>query len=75
MSGLALGSVCIKTAGRKTGEKVVVLELDKEKHLATVIGENVKKKKCNLRHLFPTGKTVKLGKGVSQKQVEKLLKE
>ncbi len=75
MSGLIIGSVCIKTAGRKAGEKVVVLELDKEKRFATVVGPKMKKKKCNLVHLFPIGKVVKVGKSVSQKELEKLLKE
>jgi large subunit ribosomal protein L14e len=72
---LGPGSVCVKTAGRKAGEKVIVLELDKEKCFAVIIGERVKKKKCNLRHLLPTGKEVKAGKGISQKEAGKILNE
>lgn len=72
---LGPGSVCVKTTGRKAGEKVIVLELDKEKCFAVVIGERVNKKKCNLRHLIPTGKEVKAEKGISQKDAVKLLKE
>jgi len=75
MTGLETGSVCVKTAGRKANEKVIVLEMDKEKHYATVIGPNVKKKKCNLRHLIPTGRIVKAGKNVSQKELENLLEK
>ena len=72
---LEQGSVCVKIAGRKAGEKVIILEIDKEKHYATIIGDRVKKKKCNLRHLLPVGKTVKAGKSISQKDAAKLLKE
>ena len=75
MTGLEKGSVCVKIAGRKAGETVVVLELDKEKNFATVAGENVKKKRCNLRHLLPLGKVVKVGKTVSQKEIAKALQE
>ena len=75
MTGLAVGSVCVKIAGRKAGKKVVVVGIDKEKNFATVVGESVKKKRCNLRHLMPLGKEVKVGKNISQKEVAKLLKE
>ena len=75
MTGLPVGSVCIKTTGRKAGQKVVVLSLDKEKHFAIIAGPMLKKKRCNLRHLLPLGKVVKVGKSVSQKELEKLLKD
>ena len=73
MSGLNIGSLCIKTAGRKAGEKVIVIEIDKEKHIATIIGKNIKKKKCNLRHLMPLNKTRTVNKNISQKEAEKLI--
>lgn len=72
---IEVGAVCVKTAGRKAGERVVVLALDEKKHFATIAGPNVKKKKCNLRHLFPVGKVVKVGKRVSQREIAKLLEK
>ena len=72
---LGIGSVCVKTAGRKAGEKVIILELDNDKHFATIIGPGVKKKRCNMKHLLPIGKKIEVGKNVSQKELEKLLKE
>ncbi len=75
MSGLNVGTVCVKTAGRTAGQKVVVLEFDKEKHAAVIMGENVKKKKCSLRHLLPLNKTIKVSKNISQKELAELLKE
>lgn len=75
MTGLGIGTICVKVAGRKAGEKVVVLAIDKEKNFATVMGEKVKKKRCNLQHLMPLNKTVKVSKNVSQKELAKILKE
>ncbi|MAG21979.1 MAG: 50S ribosomal protein L14e [Candidatus Diapherotrites archaeon] len=75
MTGIEVGTVCVKTAGRKTGEKVIVLDLDKEKSFATVIGEKVKKKQCSFRHLIPLNKVVKVNKSISQKDIAGLLKE
>jgi large subunit ribosomal protein L14e len=75
MSGLGVGRVCIKTAGRKAGEKVVVLEIEKQGSFAIVAGPSVKKKRCNLRHLLPLERVVKVGKSISQKELAKILEE
>ncbi len=55
MSGLEKGAVCIKTKGRKAGARVVVVEFDKKTGFAIVEGKTVKRKRCNILHLFPTG--------------------
>ena len=72
---LEIGSVCVKTAGRHAGEKVVIVGVEKGKNFATVIGAKLKKKRCNLKHLFPVGKTVNASKEISQKDLAELLKE
>ena len=48
------GSVCIKTSGREAGEKAVVLEVVDE-NFAVIEGPKIRKRKCNIAHLFPTG--------------------
>ncbi len=75
MTGLEIGTVCVKLAGRTAGQKVVVLELDKKKSFATIIGEKIKKKQCNLKHLMPLDKIIKVSKSTTQKDIAKLLKE
>ena len=72
MPALEIGRVCLKTKGRKAGEKVVVLGT--EKGFAIVEGANHKKKRCNPRHLFPTGEKLSVSKSTSSEEVKKLLK-
>ncbi len=69
---ITIGSVCIKTAGREAGEKAVVVEKVDENYVV-VQGPKIRKRKCNIAHLFPTGKTVKVTKGVSHKELAKLV--
>lgn len=74
MSGIEAGRVCVKTKGREAGEKAVVIELNKEKGFALIAGPKVKKRLCNLRHLWPTEKKIQVGTNVTGKELEKLLK-
>ncbi len=60
MAGLEPGMVCVKTTGREAGKRVVVIEFDKKKGLAVIDGPLVKKRKCNAKHLLPTGKKISL---------------
>ncbi len=62
MAGLEVGAVCIKTKGREAGRKAVVLEFDKKKGFAIIGGKYVKRRKCNIMHLLPTGETVDVKK-------------
>jgi len=71
MKAIDVGSICIKTAGRKAGEKVVVTEII-DNNFVTVKGQNVNGKKCNMTHLFPTGKTIKVTKEMKREDFEKL---
>lgn len=61
MAGLEEGMVCVKTHGRQAGKKVIVLHFDKKAGMALVEGPFVKKRKCNIRHLLPTGKSASVG--------------
>jgi len=57
MSSIIIGSICVKTAGREAGKKVVVVKKVDDNYVL-VEGAKVKKRKCNILHLFPTGKTI-----------------
>ncbi|MCR4368336.1 MAG: 50S ribosomal protein L14e [archaeon] len=63
-----VGSVCVKTAGREAGKKVVVLEIV-DKNYVLVEGPRAKKRKCAITHLMPTGKKVELKKGAKKEEL------
>ncbi len=67
-----VGSVCVKTTGREAGKKAVVLEVVDDAHVL-VQGIGVRKRKCNISHLFPTGKRVDVGKNVTEKEIAQML--
>lgn len=70
---MEIGSVCIKTKGRLAGKKCVVVGM--EKGFAVIEGKWFKKKKCNLRHLFLTNKSIMVTKTSSHEEILKLLNE
>ena len=74
MPALEIGRVCLKTRGRMAGERVVVVELA-DKNFAVVDGPAQKRKKCNVRHLFPTEETLKVTKSTSHEEIAKLMKK
>jgi len=69
---LGIGSVCVKTTGREAGKKAVVLETVNA-NTVVIAGPKVRKRKCNIAHLFPTGKAVPVTKGVTQKELKGLI--
>jgi len=73
MVGLETGMVCVKTHGKEAGRKAVVLEFDKKTGIALIEGPFVKKRKCNAKHLLPTGQGVSVKKGATKKEIAKLL--
>jgi len=70
MSSMEAGNICVKTAGRGAGNKVVVVEKIDE-NFVIVQGAKVKKRKCNISHLFPTGKKVD-AKKLSKEDLKKI---
>ncbi len=62
-----VGRICIKISGREAGKTCVIIEKNDD-NFVTIIGE-VKKRKCNIKHLDPT-KTVL--DGDLEKEFEKL---
>jgi len=74
MAGMEPGMVCIKTHGKEAGKKAVVLEYDKKAGIAVIEGPHLKKRKCNAKHLLPTGKKVSVKKNATKKELAELLK-
>ncbi|HLC45659.1 MAG TPA: 50S ribosomal protein L14e [archaeon] len=72
MKAIEPGRVCIKTAGRSAGKRVVVLSV--EGNYALIDGPGLKRKKCNISHLEPLPQSVKAGKQTNSEEVMELLK-
>lgn len=70
---MEIGQVCIKTKGREAGRTVVVLSKAKEGKVL-VDGPKVKRKECNVLHLFPLSEQVKVKGEESHEGVVKALK-
>jgi len=62
-----VGKICIKLAGRDAGREAVIIDiLDKN---FVLIDGNVRRRKCNIIHLEPTGKSIDLKKNASHGEV------
>ncbi len=68
-----LGQVCIKLKGKDAGKKVVILSEVKQGRVL-IDGATVKRKQCNILHLFPTEQKIKVGKDAKHEDIVKLLK-
>ncbi len=66
-----VGDVCVKIAGRDAGKTCVVVDT-LESGLVLVEGAT-RRRKCNTRHLEPTGKSLDVKKGASHEAVMKAL--
>ncbi|HLD58464.1 MAG TPA: 50S ribosomal protein L14e [archaeon] len=74
MPGIEIGTVCIKTKGREAGKKVVVVDFDGKSQFAVIDGPKIKRRKCNLRHLFPTKEKIEITKSSDKSKIVELLK-
>ncbi len=70
---MKIGDVCIKTRGRTAGKKVVVLSNPKNGRVI-IEGKNVKKKECNILHLYPVGKS-ELKKDAKHEDIVKIIEK
>jgi len=70
---MEIGQVCIKTKGREAGRTIVVLSKPKAGKVL-VDGTKVKRKQCNMLHLFPINKIAKVSEEENHEGVVKALK-
>ncbi|MFW9799000.1 MAG: 50S ribosomal protein L14e [Candidatus Thorarchaeota archaeon] len=73
-----IGRVCVKTVGRETGSYCVIVD-EMEGRFVVVTGpkhlSNVRRRKCNIRHLEPLDIELPIEKGAEDSAVEKALSE
>lgn len=56
MAIIEKGRICIITKGADTGKEAVIKEII-DKNFVTIIGEKVKERRLNIKHLEPTTRT------------------
>ena len=66
-----IGRVCVKIAGRDAGKTAIVV--DKASGERVLIDGNVRRRKCNIKHLEPLQDILKLKKGASTSEVHKMM--
>lgn len=66
-----VGTVCVKIAGRDAGKTCVIVEEAKDGFV--VVEGETRRRKCNVKHIEPTGKTVDVKAGASHDVVMKAL--
>lgn len=70
---MEIGQICIKTKGREAGRKVVVVSAIKDGRVL-VDGNKIKRRDCNVLHLFPLNEKINISKDASHEAVVKALK-
>jgi large subunit ribosomal protein L14e len=68
-----IGRVCIKTCGREAGQIAIVVDKIDDKFV--LIDGNVRRKKCNVKHLEPLTKVLKVKKKAGTDEVLKAMKD
>lgn len=66
-----IGRICIKISGRDAGKYCVIVDKVDENYV--LIDGDVRRKKCNIKHLEPTEKIIKIKKDVNSRDVKKIL--
>lgn len=68
-----IGSLCVKIAGRDSGKKAIVIDILENNYV--LIDGQVRRKKCNIKHLEPLNKVLKIKKNASHEEVVDLFKK
>jgi large subunit ribosomal protein L14e len=66
-----IGRLCVKIAGRDSGNYCVIIDVIDEN--TVLIDGYVRRRKCNIKHLEPLNKKLNLKKGASTSDIKKAL--
>ena len=70
MPAIEVGRICMKISGREAGEKCVIIEVIDDKFVE-VVGNSIKNRRCNVKHLEPTENTME----VKSEDIEEIKKD
>jgi large subunit ribosomal protein L14e len=72
MCAIEVGRICVKTVGRETGKKCVVVDVI-DKNFALITGPEsvagVKRRRVNIKHIEPTEDKIDINKGADDNEV------
>ena len=76
MPAIEVGRICVKTSGRETGMRCVIVEII-DKNFVLITGPKsitgVKRRRANVNHIRPTEDTIKIRRGASDEDIAKAL--
>ena len=78
MSAIQVGRVCVKTQGRETGKKCVIVDIIDESFVLVTgpkVVSGVKRRRANVKHLQPLEDHLQISKGASEEEIVDLLDE
>ena len=70
---MEIGRLCVKIAGRDAGKKCVIVDF-KDDTLVMIDGQT-RRRKCNIKHIEPLDKVVKIRKNASHSDVVDVFKD
>ncbi len=70
---MKIGQVCVKIAGREANKKCIIVDILNDSFV--LIDGNVKRKKCNIKHLEPLDEVLKISKNASTSKVHEAMKK
>ncbi len=68
-----IGFVGTKLLGREAGNTLVIVDQEKEGYV--IVDGNVKRRRCNLKHLYLSTKKLEINKGDSTDKVQEAMKK
>ena len=68
---MKLGQVVVKTAGRESNKEAVIVDFINDSFV--LIDGNVKRRKCNIKHIEPLDLVLKINKNASTEDVHKAM--
>lgn len=78
MSAIQVGRICVKTKGRETGKKCVIVDLI-DKNFVLVTGPKaltgVKRRRANIDHIHPLEDRIEIPRGSDDEEILKIIQE
>lgn len=66
---IEIGRMCVKIAGRDAGKRGMIIDITDNSHV--IIDGEVRRRKCNIKHIEPTNIKVDIEKNASHEIVVK----
>jgi len=64
---IEIGRLCVKTAGRDAKRKCIIIDVLDDKYV--IVDGDVRRKKCNIKHLEPLEQVIEIEKGADHKTI------